>query len=162
MDNVLKWFNYPKVPPQMHAKLAAMGPNQLASSVRLWFVEASPTVEIAVSCYKANWLVASMLSFHSVQSSLTVHKFCVAGEEHCKWGYKLVCANFWCHGTQSASEQSQLCELSGPTFGFTTQEFSMVGGCTENPEKKKHKTFKLGGGGLARVWALARDNTVGR
>ena len=148
MDNVLNGSTIPTQGPIPDAKLAAMGPNQLASSVRLWFVEASPTVEKAVSCYKADWLVASMLSFHSIQSSLTVRESCVAGEEHCKRGYKLVCANFWCHGTQSASEQSQLCELSGPTFGFTTQEFSMVGGCTENPEKKKHKTFKLGGGGL--------------
>jgi len=38
------------------------------------------------------------------------------------------------------------------TFGFTTQEFSMVGGYTENP--KKPQTVKIGG------WALAWDNTV--
>ena len=43
-----------------------------------------------------------------------------------------------CRVAQSASEQLQLCELSGPTFGFTTREFSMVCGYTENPEN--HKT----------------------
>jgi len=64
----------------------------------------------------------------------------------------------WCRGIQSASEQSQLCELSGPTFGFTTQEFSMVGSYTENLEN--HKTVKIGGWALARVWAPALDNTV--
>ena len=58
----------------------------------------------------------------------------------------------WCHGAQSASEQSQLCELSWPTFGFTMQEFSMEGGYMKNP--KKNKTVKIG------VWALSRDNTV--
>ena len=48
----------------------------------------------------------------------------------------------WCCVAQSASEQLQLCELSGPNFGFTTREFSMVGSYTENPEKPQN------GGGL--------------
>ena len=64
----------------------------------------------------------------------------------------------WCRGTQSTTDQLQLCDLSGPTFGFTTQNFSMVGGYTENLEN--HKTVKIGGWTLARVWVLARDNTV--
>ena len=55
----------------------------------------------------------------------------------------------------ASKAQSQLCDLSRPTFGFTTQEFSMVGGYTDN-----HKTFKIGGWALAQVWALAQDNTV--
>ena len=63
-----------------------------------------------------------------------------------------------CRVGQSASEQLQLCEFSGPTFGFTLREFSTVGGYTENPEN--HKTVKIGGWMLARVWALARDNKV--
>ena len=46
---------------------------------------------------------------------------------------------------QSASE---LLQLSGPTFGFTTREISMVGGYTENP-KKNTKWSKLGRGGGA-------------
>ena len=47
---------------------------------------------------------------------------------------------------------SYVCELSGPTFGFTMQEFSMVGGYTENPEEPQN----------CQNWgvALARDNTV--
>ena len=36
---------------------------------------------------------------------------------------------------QSASE---LLQLSGPTFGFTTREISMVGGYTENPKKPQN------------------------
>ena len=54
-----------------------------------------------------------------------------------------------------------VCELSGPTFGFTMQEFSMVGSYTET--LKTTKLSKLGGGHLRMgtcVWALARDNTV--
>ena len=146
--------------PTPYAKLTAMGLNGLASSVRPWFIKASPTVEKAVSCYKADQLVASLLSFRTVQSWLAVHEFCAAGEERCKWGHGDIdgCVqtfDAWCRVTQSASEQLQLCELSGPTctFGFTTREFCMVGGYTENPEN--HKTVKIGGWTL-----LAQDNTV--
>ena len=42
---------------------------------------------------------------------------------------------------QSASEQSQLCELSAPTFGFTMQYFSMVGSYTENLEKPQNYQY---------------------
>ena len=51
------------------------------------------------------------------------------------------------------NDRSYVRELSRPTFDFTTQQFSMVGSCTEDL-KKRHKTVKIGG------WALARDNTV--
>ena len=55
----------------------------------------------------------------------------------------------------ASKAQSQLCELSGSTFRFNMQEFSMVGGYTES--LKNHKTVKIGGWALARVWALAWD-----
>ena len=42
--------------PTLDAKLAAMGQNGLASSVCQLFVEASPTVVKAGSCYKADRL----------------------------------------------------------------------------------------------------------
>ena len=43
--------------------------------------------------------------------------------------------NAWFHGAQCTSQQLQPCELSGPTFKFTMQKFSMVGSYTENLEK---------------------------
>ena len=52
----------------------------------------------------------------------------------------------------ASKAQSQLCELSGSTFEFNTQEFSMVGGYTEKLEKPQN-CQNLG-------WVLARDNTV--
>ena len=61
--------------PTPNANLAAMGQNRLASLVRQCFIKASPTVEKAVSCYKADRLVASLLSFRSVQSLLAVREF---------------------------------------------------------------------------------------
>ena len=42
---------------------------------------------------QADRLVASLLSFRSVQSSLAVRKFRGAGEERCERGYGQVCAN---------------------------------------------------------------------
>ena len=74
-------------------KLAAMGPNRLASSVRPCFVKASSTVEKAVSCYKADRLVALLLSFRSVQSSPAVREFRAAREERCEPSNRQVCAN---------------------------------------------------------------------
>ena len=125
--------------PTQDAKLAAMGLNGLGSSVRQLFVEASPTVEKAASCYKADRLVASLLSFRSIQSSLAVRKFHAAGEEHCKRGHGRVCVNLWCLMSCRSADLR--------TFGFTTREFSMVGGYTENLEKPQNCQN--------RGWALA-------
>ena len=43
-----------------------------------------------------------------------------------------------CRDTQSASDQLQLCELSGLTSRFTMQEFSMVGNYIEDLEKPQN------------------------
>ena len=83
----------PEQGPTLDAKLAAIGPNRLASSVHPCFVKASPTVENAVSCYKADRLVASLLSFCSVQSSPAVREFRAAREERCKLSHGKVCVN---------------------------------------------------------------------
>ena len=111
--------------PTLDAKLAAMGLNGLALLVRLWFVEASPKVEKAVSWQSGPTrnLVAKFMG-KNVANEAT---------EGCVRTF-----GTWCRVVQNASEQSQLCELSGPTFGFTTQEFSMVGGYIENPEKPQN------------------------
>ena len=53
-ESVLNGSTVPAQGLTLDAKLAAMGQNQLASSVRPCFIEASPTVEKAVSCYKAD------------------------------------------------------------------------------------------------------------
>ena len=50
----------------------------------------------------------------------------------------------WCRGAQSASEQSQLCELSKPTFGFTTQNLAWWR--LHRRPRKTTKLSKLGGG----------------
>ena len=113
-----------KSPPRMRSWLPWA--NRLASSVRPWFVEASPTVEKAVSCYKADRLVALLLSFRSVQSSPAAREFHATKNTANQAMDR--CVRTWCHGA------SELCELSG----FTTQEFSMVGGYTENPEKPQN------------------------
>ena len=74
-------------PHRMRSWQPCMGPNRLASSVRPCFVEASPTVEKAVSRYKEDRLVDSLLSFRSVQSSPAVREFLAAREERCEPGH---------------------------------------------------------------------------
>ena len=55
----------------------------------------------------------------AIQFSLAVREFHAAGKEQCNKATDGCVRTFdaWCHGTQSASEQSQL--LSEPTFGST-------------------------------------------
>ena len=42
-------------------------------------------------CYKADWLIASLLTFRSIQLSLAVHEFRAAEEEHCEQAHRCVC-----------------------------------------------------------------------
>ena len=140
--------------PTPGANLAAMGQNQLALSVRQCFIKASPTVEKVVSCYKADQLVASLLSFCSVQSLLAVHEFQRKNAANEAAGGYVWTFEAWCRGAQSTWEQLQLCELSGPTFEFTAQEFSMV--VVIQRTLKSHKLSKLGGGHLCRYGCLPR------
>ena len=91
-EKELKWFNYPRARVHPRCEVSCQGvPNRLASSLRPCFVEASPTVQKAASCYKVDRLVASLTSFRSVQSSLAIHLFCAAGEERCEQGHRWVC-----------------------------------------------------------------------
>ena len=147
MENLLKRFNYPHTRAHPGCKVSCHGIGSIyiiGPSV----IHQGQSDSGAASCYKADRLVASLIGFHSVQSSFAVRKSRAAGEEHCKRGHGWVCANLSC---------LMLCRSADlRTFGFTMREFSMVGSYTE----KNHKTFKFGGWELARVWALARDNTV--
>ena len=117
-----------KGPPRMRSKLPGWTASSLCASSRLarqWR-----------KLYRA-------ISFRSVQSSLAVRKFRVAGKERCERGHGRVCANLWCLMSWHPKRNRSYVRLSRPTFGFTTQEFSMVGGYTKNL-----KTVKFGGGRL--------------
>ena len=49
-EEVVEWFNYPRTSAHLGCEVSCQGvPTQPASSLRLCFVEASPTVEKAVS-----------------------------------------------------------------------------------------------------------------
>ena len=62
-EEVLKWFNYPHARAHPGCEVSCQGvPNQLASFLHSYFIEASPTVEKAGSCYKVDWLIAMLPS----------------------------------------------------------------------------------------------------
>ena len=71
MEKVLKWFNYP------HAHKYEAG---TASLVRPCFVEASSTVEKAISCYKMDRLVGFLLSFRTFSRHLQYANFVLQGK----------------------------------------------------------------------------------
>ena len=85
MEKVLEWFNYPRARAHPGCEVNCQGVPHRG------FVKASPTVEKAVLCYKADRLVASLPSFHSVQLSLAVCKFHAAGKECCERGHGRGC-----------------------------------------------------------------------
>ena len=127
-----------------------MWPNQLASSVRPFFVEASPTVEKTVSCYKADRLVALLLSFHSVQFACVTRISCCRG------------------GTLRTRPQTGLCEPDVMAPKAHQNNRSYVSS-VDLPSDSLHKNLawwvitrncENWGWMLARVSVLARDNTV--
>ena len=107
------------------------------------FVEASPTVEKAVTCYKADRLVASLPSFHSIQSSLAVREFHSAGEECSERDHGQVCVNLMSWHPKHIRTITAMW-AQGPTFGFTMQGSSMMGRLHRGPRK----TTKLSNWGV--------------
>ena len=84
-EKELKQFNYPHARANPGCEVSRQEVlNRLASLLHLCFIEASLTVENAVSRYKVDRLVASLTSFRSFLSSLVVCKLCAAGEERCE------------------------------------------------------------------------------
>ena len=110
-----------KGPPRMRSRLAL--------PVCPCFVEASPTVEKVVSCYR---LLASLLSFRSVHSSPAVREFRAAREERCEPGHGQVCANLmsWPKTHQSYVSLADLLYYAS---------ISMVSGYMENPETPQYR-----------------------
>ena len=108
-------------------------------------------MEKAVSCYKVDRLVASLLSFRTLSRHLEYANF-VLQEKNAANDAMDGCVNRWylmSWHPNCIRTQSQLCKLSEATFGFTMQEFSMVGSYMENTEKPQNWG-----------WVLAQDNTV--
>ena len=140
----------PEQGPTPDVKLAAMGPNWLSSSVRPCFVVASPTVEKAVLCYRVDLLVASLLSFRSVQSLPAVHEFRAAGEERCEPGHGQVCE------PDVVAPKAHQSFVSSADLPSDSLRKNLAWWVVTRRTLKTTKPSKVGGG----VWALAQDNTV--
>ena len=93
MEEVLKSTNYPRARAHPGCEVSCHGTKSTCMSVPSCFVEASLTVEKAILCYKADRLVASLPSFHSIQLSSAEYEFHATGEERCERGHGQVCAN---------------------------------------------------------------------
>ena len=106
-------------------------------------------MEKTVSFYKTD-LVASLSSFHCVQSSLAVREFRAAGEERCKRGHGRVCANLSPLMPDVASPKV-LFEPSGATLEFTTREWWAV----TQKTLKNTKLSNLGVGAYAGMGACS-------
>ena len=132
-EKVLKWFNYPRARAHPRCEVSCHG-TELTCIIGLFLLhQGQPNRGEGYIVLQSGPTRSFIAKFSHVQSSPAVCEFRATGKNAANKAMER-CVRTWCHGTQSASEQSELCELSGPTFGFTTQELSMVGGYTENPE----------------------------
>ena len=91
---VLEWFNYPHARAQPRCEVNCQGvPHH--RFVLHWGQPDSGESCIMLQSWPTR-TIASFASFCSNQLSLAVHKFRVAGKEHCERGHGRVCANVWC------------------------------------------------------------------
>ena len=130
-----------------------MGLNGLASSVRPWFVEASLTVEKAVSCYKVGWLIASLLSFRNIQLSLAVRKFRAAEKERCEWCHRRVCETLLPDVVSPKAHQNNHSYVS--SVDLPSIHYANWWAVTRRT-LKNHKTAKIGGWTVARTLRTIR------
>ena len=111
---------------------------------------ASPTVEKAVLCYRVDLLVASLLSFRSVQSLPAVHEFRAAGEERCEPGHGQVCE------PDVVAPKAHQSFVSSADLPSDSLRKNLAWWVVTRRTLQTTKPSKVGGG----VWALAQDNTV--
>ena len=124
-----------KGPLRMQSKL----PGCTASSLHALSRSAR---EKAVSCYKVDRLIASLPIFRSVQS------------------WRGVCKTLM-PDVVAPKAQSQLhVHVSSADLPLDSILNNLAWWAVTQRTLKNHKTVKIGGWMLARVWALARDNTV--
>ena len=76
---VLKWFNYPCARAHPGCDVSCQGTESTCIIGSLCFIEASLTVEKAVLCYKADQLVALLLSFLTFSRCLQYVNFVLQG-----------------------------------------------------------------------------------
>ena len=100
----------PAQEPTLDVKLSARGYYTIASSLLCWGQPDSGESCIMLQSWPTHSFIAKFPQ-HSVVACSTQISYCRATSE-CVWTF-----DAWCCAAQSASEQSQLCELSGSTFG---------------------------------------------
>ena len=138
--------------PTPDAKLAARVYRIVASSVLHQGQPDSGESSVVLQSWPTRSLVAKFLQSSVVACSTQIS---CCRERMLQTRLRTGVCDAWCCDVQSAPEESQLCELSEPTFRFTTQEFSIVGVYTENL-KETTKLSKVGGGHLFGYGRLLR------
>ena len=142
--------------PTPDAKLAAMGPNRLASSVRPCFVEASPTVVLQSG--PTHSLVAKFPQ-HSVITCSTQILSC-KGRTLQTRPQTDVCEPLMPNVVVPKAQQNNHSYVSTMDLPLDSLRKNFVWWVVTRRTLKNHKNVKIGGWVLGWVWALARDNTV--
>ena len=136
MEEVLKLFNYLPARAHLGCKVSCQGAlNHLALSLFPCFVEASLTVEKAVTGYKADQPIYPRSQVSAAFSHRWQSWLCDAGKMLWTRPWTGVCE---LDVVPKAHLNNHSCECSGPTFRFTTHRFSMVGSYMEDLVKPQN------------------------
>ena len=149
MEKELKWFNYLRARTHPGCEVSYQCvPNPLASLLRPCFVEASPTVEKAISCYKADRLVALLPIFRTVRLSLA--NFVLQGRTLWMRPRTGVCEDV----VVPKEHQNNRNYVSSVDLPSDSLCKILAWWAVTQRTSKNHKAVKIRGWALARVWAL--------
>ena len=150
-EKVLEWFNYPHARAHSGCKVSNHGTEWayiVGSSVIRWGQPDSGESCIMLQSGPIHSLLVAKFSQHSVIAYSMQISCCRERTLRMRPWMGVWTFDAWRCGVQSAPKQSQLCELSGPTFGFTIHE-NLARWAVTRRTLKNCKTVKIG------VWALA-------
>ena len=126
-EKVLEWFNYPRARAHSRSEVSCQGVPHHRFVLRRGQPDSGESC-IVLQSWPTCSLVAKFLQRPVVACSTQIS----CCRERTLWMRPKtgVCEPLM-PDVVASKAQSQLCELSGSTFGFNTQEFSMVGGYTD-------------------------------
>ena len=142
------------------AKLATMGPNRHALSDHPCFIEASLTVEKAVSCYKVHQLVASLLSFRTFSRRLSTQILCCSGRTLQMRPWTGMCEPLMPDVVVPKAHQNNRSYVSSADLPSDSLLQNFAWWAVTQRTLKNHKTVKIGGRVLVQVWVLAREDST--
>ena len=134
MEKVLKWFNYLRARAHPRCEVGTHGAKLTCIVGSSVLHQGQPNSREGCMVYKADQLIASLLSFRSDQLSPAVREFCTGREECCEQSHRQVCVNLMLWRPKCI--RAMWAQRTYLWIHYA--RISMVGGYTENSEKQQN------------------------